>query len=347
MRKDSAPAAAPKRPSLRCLAIIVALVLAGIQAAPAQTNTITHAGLRTLYLAPLFIAMDRGMFKARGLDVKYEEIDSGALSAAAILSGAAQMTSDDLMGIAPLEMQGKQFLMVYNLLDRMTMDFVVRKDALAKANFDPNADVNTRAKVLKGLTIGITRPAAPTDVYARFIMSEAGLDPQRDATLVQIGGVAALSAAFRSGKIDGFMLSPPLPQTLEREGYGTIVIRNTAGELPSLTGITYIALFTTKEFAENNPAAIKAYTQGIQEGVRWINDNRDEALQMLHSKWFKDTPEQALAISLDRLLPGLSKTGEFSEAGLRKVQRVYQTAGEKIDLDFREGGFWTNKFVRN
>jgi NitT/TauT family transport system substrate-binding protein len=262
MRKDSARPAALRWSSLRSLAITLALVLAGIKAAPAETNQIAHAGLRTLYLAPLFIAMDRGMFEARGLEVTYDEIDSGALSAAAILSSAAQMTSDDLMGITPIAMQGKQFLMVYNLLDRMTMNFVVRKDVLAKAGFDPNADVETRAKVLKGLTIGITRPAAPTDVYSRFIMSEAGLDPQRDATLAQIGGVAALSAAFRSGKIDGFMLSPPLPQTLEREGYGTIVIHSTAGELPSLTGITYIALFTTKEFAEKNPAAIKAYTQG-------------------------------------------------------------------------------------
>jgi len=124
------------------------LLLAGIKAAPAETNQITHAGLRTLYLAPLFIAMDRGMFKARGLDVNYNEIDSGALSAAAILSGAAQMTSGDLMGVAPLQMQGKQFSWS-NLLDRMTMDFVVRKDALAKANFDPNAEVKTRANVLK------------------------------------------------------------------------------------------------------------------------------------------------------------------------------------------------------
>ena len=333
--------------SLRFLTLILAVVLAGAGGARAETYKITHAGLRTLYLAPLFVAIDRGMFKARGLDVTYEEIDSGALSAAAILSGAAQMTSDDLMGVAPLAKQGKEFLMVYNLLDRMTMDFIVRKDALAKVGFDPDADVKTRAKVLKGLTIGITRPAAPTDVYSRFIMIEAGLNPQQDATLVQIGGVAALSAAFRSGKIDAFMLSPPLPQTLEREGYGTIVIHNTAGELSSLKDITYMALLTSKEFAEKNPAAIKAYTQGIQEGVRWIKNNRAEALKLLHAKWFKDTTDDALAISLDRLLPGLSDSGEFSEAGLRKVQRVYQTAGEDIDLDFREGGFWTNKFVHN
>ena len=60
-----------------------------------------------------------------------------------------------------------------------------------------------------------------------------------------------------------------------------------------------------------------------------------------------DTSEEALEISLDRLLPALSDTGKFTESGLRKVQNVYLNVGEKIDLDFYEGGFWTNSFVGN
>ena len=326
------------------LGIALAVSLAAVPA-KAETYKIAHAGLRALYLAPLFVAMDRGMFKARDLDVTYQEIDSGALSDAAVLSGQAQMTNDDLMGIAPLAKEGK-FLMVYNLLDRMTMDFVVRKEAIEHSGIDLQSDVKNRGKILKGLTIGITRPGAPTDIFSRFLMLEAGLDPQRDATLVQVGGPAALSAAFRSGKIDGFMLSPPLPQTMEREGYGTIIVHNTAGELPSLTDITYMALFTSKDFAAKNPAAIRAYTQGIAEAVHWIKANEKDALTLLHGNWFKDTPEDALQLSLDRLLPALSDTGEFSEDGLRKVQSVYRNVGEKMDLDFREGGFWTNDFVR-
>ena len=42
------------------------------------------------------------------------------------------------MGIAPLAKQGKEFMMVYNLIDRMTMNLVVRNDALEKAGYDPN-----------------------------------------------------------------------------------------------------------------------------------------------------------------------------------------------------------------
>lgn len=159
---------------LRLLIFALAISTGWFDAASAQQYHITHAGLRTLYLAPIFIAMDRGMFKARNLEVTYDEIDSGALSSAALLSGSAQITSDDLMGIAPLVKQGKHFMMVYNLLDRMTMDLVVRNDALKRAGYDPNMPPQQRGKILKGMTIGITRPAAPTDIFSRFIMSEAG-----------------------------------------------------------------------------------------------------------------------------------------------------------------------------
>jgi ABC-type nitrate/sulfonate/bicarbonate transport system substrate-binding protein len=315
-------------------------------AAHSETYKLKHAGLRTLYLAPIFIGIDRGIFKSRDLDLAYEEIDSGALSPAVILSGSAQITSDDILGIAPLAKQGKEFMMIYNLMDRMTMDLIVRKEIIARANFDPKAPISERAKILKGLTIGITRPGAPTDAYSRYFLIRAGLDPQHDATLTQVGGVAGLSAAFRSGRIDAFMLSPPLPQTLERDGFGTIIVRNTQAEVPELAGMSYITLFTSKEIAQKNKPALKAYVKGVQEALKWAHENRDEALKLLGQKWFKDTPAPSLALSFDVLLPALSTTGEFTPASLAKFVSVYKTIGENIDVDLSEGKLWTNEFVR-
>ncbi len=332
---------------LRLISIGLAILIGSFGVASAQKYRMTHAGLRTLYLAPVFIGIDRGLFKARDLEVEYKEIDSGALSSAALLSGSAQVTSDDLMGIAPLAKQGKHFMMVYNLLDRMTMDLVVRNEALKRAGYDPNTPPQERGKILKGMTIGITRPAAPTDIFSRFIMTEAGLDAQKDATLVQVGGPAALRAAFQSGKIDAFMLSPPLPQTLEKQGVGTIIVHNTAGELPSLKDISYITLFTTADFAKSNKAALHAYVQGVKEAVNWMHDHQDEALQLLGAKWFKDTAPDALKISFERLLPAMSRTGVFTKEGLEKVQRVYKSVGEKVDVDLNEDVLWTNEFVKN
>jgi len=335
------------RKVLRLLAFGMAALAAVPATAFAEQYHLTHAGLRTLYLAPVFIAIDKGFFKAHDLEVTYKDIDSGALSSVALISGSAQVTSDDLMGIAPLERQGKHFMMIYNLLNRMTMDMVVRKDALTRAGYNPNMPPQERGKILKGMTIGITKPAAPTDIFARYIMKEAGLNPQRDATLVQVGGPAALRAAFQSGKIDAFMLSPPLPQTLEKDGVGTIILHNTAGELPSLNNMSYITLFTTAEVAKTEKPALKAYVQGVQEAVKWMTENQADALKLLGEHWFKTTPSAALKISFDRLLPAISPTGVFTKADLQKAQGVYQAVGEDVNLNLDEGVVWTNEFTKH
>jgi ABC-type nitrate/sulfonate/bicarbonate transport system substrate-binding protein len=332
----------------RCFFVLLAVscLLGSAASAQQQLPTMVHAGLRTLYLAPLFIGIDRGIFKADGVEVTYQELESGALSPAAILSGQAHVTSDEILGIAPLAKQGKEFMMIYNLMDRMTMNLVVRNDVLQKAGFNPNASAKEKAKVLKGLTIGITRPGAPTDTYSRYFMIMGGLDPKRDATLVQIGGGGALNAAFRAGRIDAFMLSPPFPQVAEKDGVGTIIFNNTGGEVPELTGMSYIVLFTSKEFAEKNKPAVKAYARGIQDSLKWIRENRAEALKLLGEKWFKNTKPETLELSLNALLPSLSATGEFTTSSFKKFLDVYKTVGETVEIDLTEGKLWTNEFIK-
>jgi ABC-type nitrate/sulfonate/bicarbonate transport system substrate-binding protein len=163
---------------------------------------------------------------------------------------------------------------------------------------------------------------------------------------MQIGGGGALNAAFRSGRIDAFMLSPPFPQEAERDGVGKIIINNTSGEVPELTGMSYIVLFTTKEFAEKNKPALRSYVHSIQDSLKWIGQNREEALKLLGANWFKNSKPETLALSFDALLPSLSTTGEFTPASFKKFLDVYKTIGEPVDIDLTEGKLWTNEFVK-
>lgn len=335
-----------RRRALLIMTCFIALAISGAPSALAQPYKITQAGFRVLYMAPIFVALDKGLFKARDVDFTFTEIDNGALGMAAVLSGDAQISDLDPLGVAQVKKEGKSPLMIYNLVDRVTLDLVMRNEALKKTGVDVKAPVLERAKALKGLNIGITRAGAPTDIYARYFLMKAGLDPERDATLIQIGGVPALDSAFRSGRIDAFLLSPPLPQTLENAGIGTILIRNTAGEMPELTDTCYDALFTTAEYARANGPALKAYAHAIQDAVKWIKGNRDDALKLLGEKWFKDTKPESLALSLDALMPAVSASGTFTAAALRKYLDVFKSIGQGTETDLTEGVLWTNEFVK-
>jgi NitT/TauT family transport system substrate-binding protein len=248
--------------------------------------------------------------------------------------------------VARLQQEGKPLLLVYNLVGRVTLDLIVRTGVAQRLGLTAETPLAARYAALKGLTIGITRPGAPTDVFARYFLVRAGLNPDRDATLVQVGGVPALAAAFKSERIDAFLLSPPLPQTLEREGTGRIVIRNTGGEVPELRDTTYAAMFTTADYARQNAAALQAYARALRKATAWIPANKAEALRILGEKYFKDTPAESLAISLDATLPAISVDGRFSQTGVQRYLDIFKTVGETVNANPAEGVLWTNEFVR-
>ena len=79
---------------VRLLLVSVALLLlvpaTGALAQP--RHKLTQAGFRVLYMAPAFIALEKGFFQQEGVDFTFTELDSGALGAAAVISGNAQIS---------------------------------------------------------------------------------------------------------------------------------------------------------------------------------------------------------------------------------------------------------------
>jgi NitT/TauT family transport system substrate-binding protein len=329
---------------LACAALV--LFGAADDALAQARHKLSQAGFRVLYMAPVFIAIEKGFFAQEGVDFTFTELDSGALGAAAVISGNAQISDLDPLGVARLQQEGKPVLLVYNLVGRVTLDLIVRTPVAQRLGLTADTPLAARYAALKGLTIGITRPGAPTDVFARYFLVRAGLDPDRDATLVQVGGVPALAAAFKSDRIDAFLLSPPLPQTLERDGSGRIVIRNTAGEVPELRDTTYTAMFTSADYARKNGPALQAYARALRKATEWLQANKAEGLRILGEKYFKDTPPDSLAVSLDATLPAISADGRFSQTGVQRYLDIFKTVGETVSASAAEGVLWTNEFVR-
>ena len=330
------------RPALLVLACLAPTPTAVGQSRP----QLTQAGFRVLYMAPVFVAVERGFFAEEGVDFTFTELDSGALGAAALISGSAQVSDLDPLAVARLHAEGKPLVLFYNLVGRVTLDLIVRTPVADRLALTRETPLPVRYAALKGLRIGITRPGAPTDVFARYLLVRAGFDPDRDASLVQVGGVPALAAAFKADRIDAFLLSPPLPQTLEREGAGRIVIRNTAGDVPELRAVTYTALVATTDYARKNGPTLAAYTRALRKATAWIRANRSEALRLLGERYFRDTPAESLALSLDATLPALTGDGRFTQAGVQSYLDVFKAVGETTTASAAEGVLWTNEFLR-
>lgn len=333
----------------RVLYLVTVLLFVGCRADVAtdpERHQLVQAGFRVLYMAPVYIAMEKGFFEKEKIDFSYTEIDSGALGVAAVVSGDAHISDIDPMDVARLRDRGQSLMMFYNIVNRVTMDLVVRNEVLDAAGIDPNSSLEDRYRALEGLKIGVTRPGAATDVYARFFLTKAGLDPDRDANLIQVGGATGLDAAFRSGRIDAFLLSPPLPQTLEHDGLGRIVVRNTGGEVPELRSTPLVNFFTTAEFAASNPEALESYSRAVSAATGWIRENQEETLQILRETYFPDSSPESLRVSLDAILPTLNDGGRYSENAVQRYFDVFRAIGEDVEANTEEGVLWTNDFIQ-
>ena len=329
------------------LAIVSAMMfLAGSSFAQTLPYHLRQTGFRVLYIGPIFIAIEKGFFAQEGVDFGFTEIQSGGLGPATVLSGNAQLSDTDPITIAQLQAQGKRLKLVYNLVNRVTVEVVMRNEVIQKKGVSRFSSLKARYAAFKGLTIGITQPGASGDVFARFFLIKAGLNPDRDANIIQVGGLGGMSAAFHSGRIDAFLQSPPLPQQLQRERVGQIIICNTCGDVPELRDATYVGIFTSTDYAERNGGALRAYGRALRKATEWIRTNRAEALKILGETYFKSTSPESLADSLDATMPAVSSDGRFTQAGIQNYLDVWKTVGLGVPANSAEGVLWTNEFAK-
>lgn len=80
-------------------------------------------------------------------------------------------------------------------------------------------------KDIKGKRFGVSTYGSLTDALTRYAVRQAGLDPEKDVQILQVGGSANALAAMQSGQIDASIsiirinLWPPirLEPSVERE----------------------------------------------------------------------------------------------------------------------------------
>jgi NitT/TauT family transport system substrate-binding protein len=333
---------------VRTIAVMVTVLalLAGVPATHAQAPVkVKQAGFKVIDLAVPFIAKAQGFFEKNGLDWEYVEIDSGKLGVAALLSGNAQFTDFGLDDVAALQKEGKDPILVYSMVNSLTMDMVMRNDVMEKQGITVGTPLADKLKALKGLTFGITRPGAVTQLFPTYLLRKAGFDPEKDATFVQIGGGQALVAAMKAKRIDAFMLSAPAPYLLERDKVGTVVIKNSAGEGPPEFGdFVFESIAVLKSWAAANPKVVEGYTRSLNQAHEWMLANRPAALAHL-KKYFPETDDATLKISFDALIPAIRKGGRLTQSGVSNQLNVMKAIGAIETMpDTAEGVLWTNAY---
>ncbi len=326
--------------------LLLAFVSQGVLAQP-KTKVKLVQVIPALSFAPTYVAMDKGLFAAEGVEISFQRVRGGAAGKAAISGGSAEFcacSGNDLLDMVRNQIPA---LGVHGIATGMTMNIFVNKaflGKLKKRGITPRSSLQKRILALKNAKMGVTSLGGAPDLYSRWLIGTVGLNPKKDITNIAIGIPPALRAAAMKGSIDGFFLSPPLAQQMELDGQGSILIY--AREVAEFKEFVHEALIVQTRLAEKNPRLVEKVVRAMARSNNFIQDRTAEASKLLQKRFARINPE-VINKSVELMKHNFGRDGRMTETMWRntiKVNLDWRIPGH--GLNTKEGPWWTNKFIK-
>lgn len=333
----------------RILAAALALALGVASQAQAQTQA---APMKTTMALPAiafifstaYIAQDAGIFKAEGLDVK-QQVITGIGSTNAVISGSVDFAFASGVTLTRAAARGQDLIGIANTYDHVGFWVAIKKSLADQRHFDPKASLAERAKVLKGLRIGVGAINAIPDAYLSVIAKAAGLNPETDLVVAGIAPPEQIGA-LTSNAIDGVSTGSPVIEQFVQSGQG-VVIADGNMDPPSLAHIAANVLLTRRKLcADNKPLCMKM-GQAMAKANAFMHDHPNQAMDIL-GKRFHVTNQAVLKAAYKHTLdatpnPPVLDAQELSAADDMNVAAGLMKPSEKLSSYDK---IFTNEYVK-
>jgi len=211
---------------------------------------------------PLYVAHTQGIFNKHNIDSTLVPGQGAPALLASVLGGSTQVA----LGVpsstfAAIDQEGG----VGVLPPYQNLDFeLLAMDSAAKGDITK----------LAGKTIGVTALGGATDVWLRGLLTEAGMDPAKDVTIIASGGLPATDAALQQGSIDAAVITGPLTPVLMQGGLKLVtVVSALEGKRTGVNdwGIEIMWVASEKYF-ESHPKLSGQYCAALADTIKWMAD---------------------------------------------------------------------------
>ena len=302
-----------------CCALLIALALPLISAPAWGADRVRFAlpGNSMGYL-PLIVAIHRGFFKEEGIDLELIRIVP-TLAHHALLLNEIQYHGLADSGLR-LAARGAPLKAIFYGADRPMYYLVGKKD------------IRTVAE-LKGKKIGVSTFGGTSDLSARLLLQQHGID-EKNAVLLQFGSESTRVGALKAGAADAIIVPVPAVAILKQEGYNELAFVGDAVEFAS-NGYT-----TTEKRIKENTQEVKKVVRSIYRGLRFAKENPEETIKIIEKEW-KIKADVARG-SYDAIIKALNEDGIIGEKQLSVhfdlIRRTEKDIGEiPVDkvVDFR------------
>ncbi len=254
------------------IATLACLTLADIERANAQMvkikvgKTIGGSGFHI----PSYVAMDKGIFKAEGLDAEFIAATAGVLVRAALAKE---------IEFVPIPGGGAEAM-----LKGAPLVFIVGESVISQWTITTTPEIK-RVEDLKGKTIGLERPGQAAYTEAVVVLGKFfKMNPGKDYKVITFNAETDRVAALINHSIQAAILSFPHAARAEKAGMKILV--KTGDYIPRLGG-TFI---THRDLIKEKRDVTKRFIRAMAKADDYVKNNKQGTIEVIQ-KYFeiKDT----------------------------------------------------------
>jgi NitT/TauT family transport system substrate-binding protein len=193
-----------------------------------------------------------------------------------------------------------------------------------------------RLEDLKGAIIGVSQYGSEADTFTRNALATVGLKPDKDVTILQLGGHPQVAAAMVAGKLDVGALAGLPAWNVEKSG-GRLL--SSAVELKILSPSGTFA--TTRGYIQHKRNVIERLTRSFVETIHFLKTNRSGSVALLQ-KYFGGLSAEEAAYLYDEQADLLERSPAPNEKALQAVlERETDPNTKSLGLaDFVDASFF-------
>ncbi len=298
--------------------VVLALLLAAGTASAADKVRMSISAVDVSFLTS-GVALKRGMFRDEGLEVELIRMNAN-VSVTALSTGDIDYTMV-FASVVRGALRGMPMRVVASFMDSSTHLLIARPQYKS-------------IRDLKGKTLAVSTFGATSDVAARMMMRQGGLDPEKELKIVPLGGERSRYAALKEGIVDVAVLSPPTDTDAQRQGYHVLSRFYEHFKLP------FTGLGTHLKKLKEKPDEVKRMLKALLRANRFVRSNREGTIQTMMD-WIKVDRESAAA-TYDATWKIFSEDGTISDSGLklvvdqgRKTMKIERPVANSEVADFK------------
>jgi NitT/TauT family transport system substrate-binding protein len=241
------------------------LLVAGHFGGPTEAQDRLRVGQGSISLQSglMHIAKDRGLFAKYGLGVETIYIPGGSTNIHVLISGNLDLSQLSGAPGVGANLEGADIVYFAGLLDKLNYQLITRPEIKS-------------VEQLKGKKFGVSRYGSSADFGMRAMLKRLGVDPVKEASILQIGDEPSRIAAIKSGNIDGTVANAPFGTEAERLKLN-VLADSVKMDIPFFN----TGLLGSKRFLDKQESKIMNFLRAYLEAIKVLKTERDYSIKAL------------------------------------------------------------------